>query len=140
MKPEVIYYVHDILSLPILCQINLVHMIPFPILILSSHLHLSLPSDLSFRFPHIYVLTHTGHMPHPSHPPWFEPPNNIWWEIQIQCSVSSIFLSTLFSSSISLCSCLNVRDKDSQLYKTTDKNCCSVQVYFFFVFLNALLS
>ena len=58
------------------------------ILILSTHLYLSLPSGLfSSGFPtRIYtppLLTHTRHMPSPSHSSRFYHPHNIGWGVQI---------------------------------------------------------
>jgi len=59
------------------------------ILILSSHLHLGLPS---YHFPPGFptktlytppLLTHTHYMPRPSHSSRFYHPNNIGWGIQI---------------------------------------------------------
>ena len=52
------------------------------ILILSTHLRLGLPSGLSLRFPHqdpIHppLLTHTRHIPSPSHSSRFYHPHNI---------------------------------------------------------------
>jgi hypothetical protein len=26
----------------------------------------------------MHFSSHSGYMPHPSHPPWFDHPNNIW--------------------------------------------------------------
>ena len=59
-----------------------------PILILSSHLRLNLPSCL---FPQVSqpILCmhlsppHTCYMPRSSHSSWFDHPNNIWWGVQI---------------------------------------------------------
>jgi hypothetical protein len=69
------------------------------VLILSSRLCLGLPSGL---FPSDFptkilcsLLPHTCYIPHSSHPPWFDHPNNIWWSVQIlklltvQCSPAS---------------------------------------------------
>ena len=59
------------------------------ILILSTHLRLGLPSGLlPSGFPHQDpiqppVLTHTRHMPSPSHSSWFYHPHNIGWGVQI---------------------------------------------------------
>jgi len=59
------------------------------ILILSSHLHLGLPSSLfPLGFPTKTLYTpllspHTSYMPHPSHSSPFGHPNNIGWRVQI---------------------------------------------------------
>ena len=59
------------------------------ILILSTHLRLGLPSGLLHSgFPHqdpIHppLLTHTRHMPSPTHSSRFYHPHNIWWGVQI---------------------------------------------------------
>ena len=58
------------------------------ILILSTHLRLGLPSGLSLRFPHQDpirppLLTHTRHMPSPSHSSRFYHPHNIGLGVQI---------------------------------------------------------
>jgi len=44
--------------------------------------------NLSLQFPHqipvcTSLLPNTCYMCHPSHSPWFDHPNNIWWEVQI---------------------------------------------------------
>jgi hypothetical protein len=67
-------------------------------------------------------------MAHPSHSSWHEHPNNIWWGVQIikllimlssHAALASsfldpnIFLSTLFSITISLFSSFNVSDQVS---------------------------
>jgi hypothetical protein len=72
-------------------------------------------------------------MPRPSHPLWFDHPNNNWWSYSL-CSLiqypftSSLWspdtlLSTLFSNTLNLWGCysLGVRDKVSHPYKTTGK-------------------
>ena len=59
------------------------------ILILSSHLHLGLPSGLFLKgFPtktlHTPLLSlHMCYMPSPSHSSRFHHPKNIWWAVQI---------------------------------------------------------
>jgi hypothetical protein len=73
-----------------------------------------------------------------THCRWFVHPNTICWRAQIMqllitqfcpASVTScllgpnIFLSTLSSSTISLCSSSNVRDQVSHPYKTRLENC-----------------
>jgi hypothetical protein len=111
------------------------------ILILYSDLRLPLPNRLSLRYPHknpvcTSPLPLPCHMPLPAHSSWFYHPNNIWWREQIikllitQCSPlpcylaplrPNVFLGTLFSNTLSLCSFLSVRDQLSHPYKTTTK-------------------
>jgi hypothetical protein len=101
-------------------------------------LNLSLPRQNPLC---ISLLPHTRNMPHPSHSPWFNHPN-ILWRLQtmrlckcnfLQSPVTSsllspnIFLSTLFSNTLSLCSSLNMDDqvlpgkyKDNKFYKQSD--------------------
>jgi hypothetical protein len=70
----------------------------------------------------------------PPHHPWFKHPNKIRWRIQavkfiiMQFSPWSIFLlgpniflKTLFSKTLSLCSSSKVRDQVSHPYSTTGK-------------------
>jgi hypothetical protein len=75
-------------------------------------------------------------MPHPSHPPWFDYLNNIWWSVKVSSSSCSplqppatssllgrnIPLSTLFSNTLNPCSSLSVGDQIQHPYKGTDKN------------------
>jgi hypothetical protein len=94
------YHLCKSLSLvPILGQMNLFHTLPPMCLkfnpLLSFHLCLGLltglfPSGVSFdlqglnqNFICISYLFHACYMPHPSHPPWFDHPNNIWWSVQV---------------------------------------------------------
>jgi hypothetical protein len=84
--------------------INPVHILPpyFP----KIHSNIILPSiprtsesSLPFKFSNHNVcyslLSHACYMPLPSHPPWFNHPNNIWWSVQvmelliIQCARAS---------------------------------------------------
>jgi len=73
---------------------------------------------------------------HQSQSPWFDCCNNIWWRVKSYSSslcnflhppVTSfpsdpnIFLSTLLSLTLSLCSALDVRDQVSHPYKVIDK-------------------
>jgi hypothetical protein len=49
--------------------------------------HRPLEWSLSFRLSNKYFLRisrlpHARLMPRPSHPPWFNDPNNIWWRVQ----------------------------------------------------------
>jgi hypothetical protein len=72
-------------------------------------------------------IPHACHMSGLPHPPWFNHPNNIRWRIQavkfiiMQFSPWSIFLNTLFSKTLSLCSSLKVRGQVSHPYSTTGK-------------------
>jgi len=56
-------------------------------LMLSSHLCLGLPTCLfPSGFPtKILCTSHLSHMCYmpPSHPPWLDPPSNIWWTMQV---------------------------------------------------------
>jgi hypothetical protein len=98
------------------------------------------PSDFSYRTPYIhiymYLLNNTYHMTHPSHPPWFDHPNNNCevhktWSSSLCNYLHSpfisyllcpnIFLITLASNTLNLCSTLNVSDQASYPYKTTGK-------------------
>ena len=91
--PKVNYRIHKCPPpFPILSQINPFHT-SHPtswrsILILSSHLHLGLPSDIfpsGFPTKALYtpLLSHTRYMPHPSQSYRFFQQNNNVWEIQI---------------------------------------------------------
>ena len=58
-----------------------------PILILSSHLRLGLPSGSSLRFPHQTPVctsprSHTCYMPCASHSSWLDHLSKIWWGVQ----------------------------------------------------------
>jgi hypothetical protein len=119
-----------------------VHFSP-SILILTSHLHLGLPSSpVPSGFPtkirvYIPLLFHVCHMPWLSHPPLFDRSNDNWRRVHVLyspplCSflkaliILSLFgpnisLSTLFRSTLSLCSSLNIRDQVSHPYRTTGK-------------------
>jgi len=97
--------------------------------------------SLSLRFPHQEhisppLLTHTRHMPSPSHSSQFYHPHNIGWGVQIinssLCSLlhspitssllgPNILLNTMFSNTTSFLSSLNVSDQVSHSYKTTGK-------------------
>jgi hypothetical protein len=60
------------------------------ILMLSSNLHLVVPSDLIPCFPtkilYAFLISHACYMPHPSHPPWFHHPDFIRWSLQVMKS------------------------------------------------------
>jgi hypothetical protein len=106
---------------------------------ISSHPHQRLltgffPSGFSTKTLYA-VLSHVCNMLCPLHRPWFDHSSNIWWGVQVmklfiimQFSPPSytssllglnVLLSNLFSSTLSLCSSLNVRDQVSHPYKTT---------------------
>jgi len=102
-------------------------------LILSSHLHLGLPSGLlPSGFPTKILmapaLSHTCHMSCSSHS-WLDDLNNIVWVqvIKLHSPVTlslvgpNIFLSTLFLNTLSLYSYVNVRDQVLHPYQTTGK-------------------
>jgi hypothetical protein len=142
------YHVHkSLLLVHILSQINLVHTIPShpiplrSILILSSHLHLGLPSGLfSFDFPtkSLCAFFFAPYMLHaqPSHLPWLDRSNYTWWRVEvmklffIEFSPPSLHFIPLFSKyspqhpvlkysqSVFL---RNIRNQISHPYKTTGK-------------------
>ena len=83
-------------------------------------------------FVHNSSVSHTCHMPHPSHYSGFNHPNTIWWRQQFmklfvmqsfQSTVTSspldayIFLCTLFSNTFSQCFFHNARHQVSHPYK-----------------------
>jgi hypothetical protein len=85
LNPKVHYYVHYRQPLiAILSQMNPFHTFPyyFPKIhsVLFSHLRLDLPSVLfhsGFQTKiYVFLVFHACYMPHPSHPPWFDHPNN----------------------------------------------------------------
>jgi hypothetical protein len=82
----------------------------------------------SQTFVYISHLSHAIYMPRQSPPPWFDHPNNIWWRVQIMKLLIMQFSSAschsiplrfkyspkhLFSNTINLCSCFNVRGQVS---------------------------
>ena len=115
-------------------------------LILSSHLHLGLPSGLiASGFPTKTLMapavSHTCHMSCSSHS-WLDDLNNILWVqvIKLHSPVAlavvgpNIFLSTLSLNTLSLYSYINVRDQVLHPYQTTGKItvlCILISVLFF---------
>jgi hypothetical protein len=111
-------------------------------LTLPSHLRLGF---LSGPFPTgvftkiLFAFLFSSCMPHACtlHTPWLNHSNYIWRRVQVMklliiqfspaschilpSSVQNIFLSILFSNTVSLCSSLNVRGKVSHPYKTIGK-------------------
>jgi hypothetical protein len=70
------------------------------------------------------------HMSRPSHLPWFDCPNNIWWSVHVMkllitqsSPVSHHFLlgQNILLSTLSSNTSLTVRDQSSHPYKTTGK-------------------
>jgi hypothetical protein len=108
-----------------------------PIFTLSYHVHTGLPNGiLHLRLPNktICHLPHTCHMSRPSPPPWSHRTKSIWWTVELMKLLimvynllsypltpslfgSLIFLSTLPSNTLSLCTSLSLRDQnDMQKY------------------------
>ena len=95
----------------------------------------------SLRFPHqdpihTPLLTHTRHIPSPSHSSRFYHPHNIGWAVQIIYLLVMqsppfpvtfsllgpyILLNTIFSNTLTFVSSRNVNDQVSHPYKTTGK-------------------
>ena len=97
-NPKVLYRFRKIsLLTPVLRQTNPIYDLRL-ILILSSHLRLSFPSDsflLQISTPTFYTFSspRTCYMARPSHLPSFFRPHYIWWEVQI---VKLLVLQFLF--------------------------------------------
>jgi hypothetical protein len=98
----------------------------------------------------IPLLPHSCYMPCPSHPPWLDHSDYIWWRVQLMkllimqfSPISHHFtlfsphnlLSTLFSNTLSLCSSISITDYVSHPYRTTGK---IILLYILiFMFLNS---
>jgi hypothetical protein len=107
------------------------------ILILYNHIRLGLSGGLfPFGPPtknlYSFLFFHSCYMPRPFHLPWFDHSNYTWRRVQIIMHFSSLschfsllslnaFISTLFSSTLSLCSSLKIRDQVSHPNRTTRK-------------------
>jgi len=74
----------------------------------------------------MYLRFHACYMPRQSHPPWYDHPNNTWWNMQVLMPLimqsvpasrhflllcPNIVLISLFSNTLNLCSSLCVRDQ-----------------------------
>jgi len=87
------YHIHN--SLPTFTVLNQIHPVhTFPFYIPKTHSNIvfsSMPTSsvwsLPFRFPtkilYGFLISHECYMHHPSHPPWFDHPNSIWWSVQV---------------------------------------------------------
>jgi hypothetical protein len=139
----------------VLCHVSPVHFYFFKnFLISSSHLCLSLPSGLFLQvsppkpFMHFF-LSPMCHVPHPSHPLWFDHSDYISWGMQMLkflimqfsplCSYlyllgPKIFLSSLFLNT--LCSSLSVSNQVPLTYKTRGKILVLCVVIFIFIVVN----
>jgi hypothetical protein len=89
-KPKVHYRVHNSPPLvPILSQLHPVHNLPpyLSILIISSHLHLGLPSGLlpcfSTKKSVCIYISCACYMPRKSYPPWLDHHKNNCWTVQV---------------------------------------------------------
>jgi len=93
-NPKVHYHVHkNLLLVPILSQMHSVHPSPpYSPNIHSNIIFPSMPMSSNWSFPlrfsdqnfvYIFHLSYTCYMPHPSHPPCFDHPNNILRSIQL---------------------------------------------------------
>jgi hypothetical protein len=95
-----------------------------------------LPFRLSNNFVRISHLPHARYMPRPTHPPWSDHPNTIWWRVQIMALLimqfspasrhfiplrSKYFPKHMLSNTLHVCSYLDVRDPVSHPYKTTGR-------------------
>jgi hypothetical protein len=149
MEPEGTLPVH--LGLPlvsILSQMHLVHTFPPYFPKIHSNINIIFPPSsrssewalpLTFtnqnivRMYHL-CLSHTCYMPYPSHLPWFDRPNNIWWIVQvmklpsIHSSPASCYfvpvksiqsIRTLFWTTLNLCSSVCLTDQVSRLVLET---------------------
>jgi hypothetical protein len=78
---------------PILSELNPVHILPYDFFKIDFNINLpstlksfkmSLPLSFTNKNPvYIFHISHACYMPQPSHTPWFNHPNNIFWRVQI---------------------------------------------------------
>jgi hypothetical protein len=84
-NPKVHYCVHSSPQLvPVLSQFSSIHTLTFcfvkPLILgPSTHLHLRMETIIC-SISHLY---HACYMLRPSHLPWLDKPNTIWWSVQI---------------------------------------------------------
>jgi hypothetical protein len=93
-NPKVHYCVHNSTSLiPILSHVNQIYYFsPYFLKIHSNIIIESTPGSSEWSLPFrlsnqnivcIFNLCHARYMSRPSHPPWSDHPNNIWWSVQV---------------------------------------------------------
>ena len=128
-NPNVHYRGHNSLPLvPILSQINQVHVISF--LVSKIHSNINLASNVYLfhvdSLPQVSVIHPTCHMCRPSHPPWFEHLSKIWWGVNPWNSLyiflqPTCYVINVFSQALMLCSSSNIRNQVLPTYEITGK-------------------
>jgi len=157
MNQTVHYHIHKITSLvPILGQMNPIY--KFSNCFSNTHYNIFLPStprsstwSCTFTFFNqnaVCIHHHNAHyMPHPSHPPYFDHSNNIWWNVQVTkllisqpppgsrhfLPLCSNILLNNFSHILNLCSSRRMRDAVSQAFRTVG------EITLFYVLISTFL-